>query len=146
MSAPVQGPVEMPSPDPRTYFAAERTLLAWVRTGLALMGLGFVVARFGVFLRELAAVDHTRTHAYAGSLWIGTTLVMLGVFVNLAAAVQHWQTVARLASNQPVRVRRVSLATLTAVVLGAFGILLSAYLVFEFRVPVTLLLQSHDKQ
>jgi uncharacterized membrane protein YidH (DUF202 family) len=32
--------------DPRVYFAAERTLLAWVRTGLALMGFGFVVARF----------------------------------------------------------------------------------------------------
>ena len=42
--------------DPRVYFAAERTLLAWVRTGLALMGFGFVVARFGLFLRELAAV------------------------------------------------------------------------------------------
>jgi uncharacterized membrane protein YidH (DUF202 family) len=31
--------------DPRVYFAAERTLLAWVRTGLAMMGFGFVVAR-----------------------------------------------------------------------------------------------------
>ncbi len=42
------------------YFAAERTLLAWVRTGLAMMGFGFVVARFGLFLRELALV---RGHA-----------------------------------------------------------------------------------
>ncbi|HET6326866.1 MAG TPA: DUF202 domain-containing protein [Planctomycetaceae bacterium] len=41
--------------DPRVYFAAERTLLAWVRTGLAMMGFGFVVARFGLFLRELAS-------------------------------------------------------------------------------------------
>ena len=32
------------------YLAAERTLLAWIRTGLALMGFGFVVARFGLFL------------------------------------------------------------------------------------------------
>jgi uncharacterized membrane protein YidH (DUF202 family) len=31
------------------YLAAERTLLAWIRTGLALMGFGFVVARFGLF-------------------------------------------------------------------------------------------------
>ena len=47
--------------DPRVYFAAERTLLAWVRTGLALMGFGFVVARFGLFLRELAAVRKSVT-------------------------------------------------------------------------------------
>ena len=32
--------------DPRIPLAAERTFLAWVRTGLALMGFGFAVARF----------------------------------------------------------------------------------------------------
>ncbi|HET9869812.1 MAG TPA: DUF202 domain-containing protein, partial [bacterium] len=37
--------------DPRIYWAKERTFLAWLRTGLALMGFGFVVARFGLFLR-----------------------------------------------------------------------------------------------
>ena len=42
--------------DPRVPLAAERTFLAWIRTGLALMGFGFVVARFGLFLRELTAV------------------------------------------------------------------------------------------
>lgn len=38
----------MPS-DPRVFFASERTLLAWLRTGVALIGLGFVVSRFGLF-------------------------------------------------------------------------------------------------
>jgi len=42
--------------DLRDYLAAERTLLAWVRTGLALMGLGFVVARFGLFVQQLEVV------------------------------------------------------------------------------------------
>ncbi len=37
--------------DLRDYLAAERTFLAWVRTGVSAMGLGFVVARFGIFLR-----------------------------------------------------------------------------------------------
>jgi putative membrane protein len=39
--------------DPRVYFAAERTLPAWIRTGIAMIGLGFVVARFGLLLRLL---------------------------------------------------------------------------------------------
>lgn len=42
----------MPS-GPSDYLAAERTFLAWIRTGLALMGFGFVVARFGLFLEAL---------------------------------------------------------------------------------------------
>ncbi|NVJ12816.1 YidH family protein [Myxococcus sp. AM010] len=45
-----------PARDARYDWAAERTLLAWVRTGLAMMGFGFVVARFGAFLRGPAAL------------------------------------------------------------------------------------------
>ena len=46
---------------PSDYLAAERTFLAWIRTGLALMGFGFVVARFGLFLRETLLL---RIHAF----------------------------------------------------------------------------------
>ena len=51
--------------DPRVRFAAERTVLAWIRTGLAMMGFGFVVARFGVFLRELANTAPAGPAGYA---------------------------------------------------------------------------------
>ena len=87
----------MPERDQRIFFAAERTLLAWIRTGLAMMGFGFVVARFGLFLRELAAAQGAPSpHRVGLSLWIGTTLVLLGVVVNLFAAVRHFRTVRRL--------------------------------------------------
>src|SRR5262245_56496211 len=115
--------------DPRIYFAAERTLLAWVRTGLALMGLGFVVARFGFFLRELAAVrEGSPQHGSELSLWGGTALVILGVAVDVAAAVKHWYTVRRLQQGQPLQFRLFSLGIVVAFLLGLLGLLTATYL------------------
>ncbi len=54
--------------DPRVYFAAERTFLAWIRTGLGLMGAGFAVSRFGLFLREVQATEIHMPVSYQGSL------------------------------------------------------------------------------
>src|SRR6202795_5078847 len=85
--------------DPRVYFAAERTFLAWIRTGLALMGIGFAVSRFGLFLRQITAVEsHVSTSARTTglSLWSGVALVILGVIVTLAAALRHIQLIRQL--------------------------------------------------
>ncbi len=78
------------------YLAGERTMLAWVRTGLALMGFGFVVARFGLFLRELTKVGFNVSTKTGMSLWIGVGLVILGIVTVSAAALQHYQGVSRL--------------------------------------------------
>lgn len=66
--------------DPRVFFAAERTLLAWVRSGLTVMALGFVVARFGLFLTLLAAssVSPARGRHPHWSSALGIALVVLG--------------------------------------------------------------------
>jgi putative membrane protein len=70
--------------------AAERTLLAWIRTGLALMGFGFVVARFGLFLQELPAAQAAPSaQRYGVSLWFGTALMGAGVASNLLAGWHH---------------------------------------------------------
>jgi len=79
-------------PDPRVFFASERTLLAWVRTGIAIVGLGFVVSRFGLFLRVIA-VQLSSNHGIAGghgySNVIGILLVLLGAASIVGASFQH---------------------------------------------------------
>jgi putative membrane protein len=72
-------------PDPRLLQANERTLLAWLRTGLALITFGFVIARIGVWLRALAAHEPSAELQPFGSAWIGAVFVALGVLANAVA-------------------------------------------------------------
>ncbi len=71
--------------------ANERTMLAWIRTGIALMGFGFAIARFGLFLRELVPTGAVTQNALQslGSGWVGTLLVALGMLTNLAAVFRY---------------------------------------------------------
>jgi putative membrane protein len=96
-----------------------------------MMGFGFVVARFGLFLRELAAArDHAPAAARPGgvSLGVGTALVVLGVVVNAGAAFKHWRTVRRLARGEPICPRAISLETVVAVLLAVLGLGMAVYL------------------
>ncbi|HSY67820.1 MAG TPA: DUF202 domain-containing protein, partial [Edaphobacter sp.] len=86
--------------DPRVYFAAERTFLAWIRTGLGLMGIGFAVSRFGLFLRQVSALEsQVPTRTTGLSLWSGVGLVALGVIVTLSSVLRHIQLVHQLSSG-----------------------------------------------
>jgi putative membrane protein len=121
--------------DPRIPFAAERTLLAWIRTGLAMMGFGFVVARFGLFLREIAVV-HLGAHLPAPpahhilfSLVAGTILVALGVVTCAFAAVQHIRFLRRFQRGQPWRPSATSLGIIVAFLLAAVGVAMVVYLI-----------------
>lgn len=77
----------MPGNDPRVFFAAERTLLAWVRTALGLIGLGFVVTRFGLFLQLMRPDVNHPTHPWSAG--VGVALAVLGAVAAAAAAWQH---------------------------------------------------------
>jgi putative membrane protein len=76
--------------DPRVYFAAERTLLAWLRTGLTIMAFGFVVARFGLFLRLLRAEDGEPIPTGGFSPYLGAALVLIGV-VAISAGTKRYK-------------------------------------------------------
>jgi putative membrane protein len=73
--------------DPRVLFAAERTLLAWQRSAIALMGFGFVVERFGLFLQMVAHLPAPSAQR-SFSLAIGVVLLVLGAAVALISARQ----------------------------------------------------------
>lgn len=72
--------------DPRVFFAAERTLMAWNRTGLTLMAFGFVLERFGLFLHMLREAPGHVGRDF--SFWIGVAFVTLALVVMGFSIVQ----------------------------------------------------------
>ena len=114
--------------DPRVYFAAERTLLAWLRTALAVMGFGFVVARFGLYMRMLANEPIEPSHR-AASTALGITLVLLGIMAAAVAGLQHWRFTATLSPGELPRRHWRGFALFFAFALAMVGALIAAYLV-----------------
>jgi putative membrane protein len=71
----------------RDHLANERTFLAWVRTSLGLIGLGFVLARMGLFLRQLAMLGAIPTRG----LQAGREFLIVGVvFLVMGTVITGW--------------------------------------------------------
>lgn len=119
----------LPPENPQVRMAGERTLLAWVRTGLAMMGFGFVVARFGLFLHELEGIDpKVSGRSIRFSVLIGVSLVLLGVAVNVLAAGQHRYFLHAIKRGEDYRPDW-SLSIIVALLLALVGLVMAIYLI-----------------
>lgn len=112
--------------DPRVFFAAERTLLAWIRTGLGLVGMGFVVARFGLFLRLIHPAVSNPEHPWAGA--VGISLALLGALASGIATVQHRRFCRTLAENELPPKYRVEPGLILGFGVALVGLVLSVLL------------------
>lgn len=113
--------------DPRVHQANERTLLAWLRTGISLMVFGFVVARFGAWLRlggDTAAAQSTSWFPVIGALIVG-----LGAVTNFAAGrdyLHRRRAILQQSALVPSATNAVGLAAALTIVGGFLSIYLVA--------------------
>lgn len=73
------------------HLANERTLLAWIRTSIGIMGFGFVVVKFSLFVKQVSLILHNQQHTIQKgySAAIGVTLVALGAMTALFAYLNY---------------------------------------------------------
>lgn len=111
--------------------ANERTLLAWVRTSIALMTFGFVVARIGLWLRALGAQADAGASHEVGTAWVGGVFVAMGVIMNALAVVRY--AASRRAIRRGDELPNDPLPVILAVLVTAFGAVIGAYLLLRLR-------------
>ncbi len=116
--------------DPRVLFAAERTLLAWQRTAIALMGFGFVVERFGLFLRMVSGQPLSVSQR-GFSLGLGVALLLIGAAVSVLAAVQFRTVVRSLGEQEIPRGYWINLGVWLNFVLAAVALALALHFVWS---------------
>src|SRR5579862_847308 len=111
------------------HLANERTFLAWIRTSVGLMGFGFVVVKFSIFLRQISiAVDRTipiSSHGYSSVL--GIALVAFGAIIGVLSFFRY-RRIERQISDPGYKPSGI-LINMLAVAILMIGIFLVIYLI-----------------
>jgi putative membrane protein len=118
--------------DPRVFFAAERTLLAWNRTSLTLMAFGFMIERFGLFLEMMAPKVQGGLEKEV-SFYIGIAFVLLGAMMAIISIVQYRKVLSTL---KPVEIPEkywTRTAVFSNAVIAFLGLALIIYLFLSTR-------------
>lgn len=103
------------------HLANERTFLAWVRTSIALMGFGFVIVKFALFIRQISAVlgDKITPSGKGNSAIIGVIMVALGALITTLAFIRYRNIEKRLINSSYFPSKWLSLLVTLSIIIGA---------------------------
>ena len=118
--------------DPRVFFAAERTLLAWTRTSITVMVFGFVVERFGLLAKMLLPKGGEIIQRNI-SFWVGLVFILFGVTLSVLSTIQYLRVLKSLKKEDVPEGYWLHLGVVTNIVLSVLGLLVTFYLLTELK-------------
>ena len=105
--------------------AADRTLLAWIRTSLSMIGFGFLIHQAAIFLKQEGVLSGD-TRFFGLGLWV------FGIIILIFASWEHFSLRRRLVKNESLDVLRRPLSLIVAIgmcVAGSVGLI--SFLFFQ---------------
>ncbi|MCB9493873.1 MAG: DUF202 domain-containing protein [Desulfobacteraceae bacterium] len=115
--------------DPRVLLAAERTLMAWSRTSISLMGFGFVIERFGLFLKLVGQNELTFLGKQI-SFYVGVSFIFLASWISIYSIIQHKKIIKSLKESEIPYGYSLFTGMIVNSIIGLLGLCLGFYLSF----------------
>jgi len=116
----------------RDHLANERTFLAWVRTGAAIVVFGFAIGRFSLAMRQLTALQGHAVRTAGLSVWMGAGTIVAGVALVVAGLLRYRKTRVQLDAGtfEPAGFVLDFITLLTVL----FGLALAGYLIYTEKI------------